>query len=320
MKSKNILLVLLGLVCLALLCGVGYTVYQGKESQKEPAEEKDYQEEYLTYNGKKYKRNPDIYTVLFMGVDKEAQAEVGNQPGDAGQTDSLNLLVMNRETKEGKIIQISRDTVVDLDIYDTNNELLMTTEGQIALQYAFGDGKNRSCRLTGERVSELLGGIEVDSYIALSLDGLAAATDVIGGVTLTVPEDYTEIDPAFYAGAEVTLDGGMAEKYVRSRDVQSLDSNNQRMERQSQFMGALIQKMRNLSLEKEEYVSMYQEIEPYVTTNMTADELADLAEYKYAEDMLELPGEVTEKDGYAQFVVNAEEMKTILVKYFYKEV
>lgn len=51
---------------------------------------------------------------------------------------------MNRETKEGKIIQISRDTVVDLDIYDTNNELLMTTEGQIALQYAFGDGKNRA--------------------------------------------------------------------------------------------------------------------------------------------------------------------------------
>ena len=320
MKNKNILPVVLGVICVVLLCGVGYTVYKDRSRQNEQAEEPAYQEEYLTYNGEKYKRDPDVFTVLFMGVDKEAQAEVGNQPGDAGQADSLNLMVLNRETMEAQLIQISRDTMVDLDVYDTDNELIMTTEGQIALQYAFGDGKKRSCRLTGERVSELLGGVDVDFYLALSLDGIEVATDAIGGVTLTVPEDYTDIDPEFCQGAEITLDGRMAEKYVRSRDLETLDSNNQRMQRQAQFMEALIRKMRELSLEKDACVSLYQEMSPYMTTNMTADELTGLAGYQYAEDTETIPGEVVEKDGYAQFHVNVDEMKAILVKYFYKKV
>lgn len=100
MKNKNILPVVLGVICVVLLCGVGYTVYKDRSRQNEQAEEPAYQEEYLTYNGEKYKRDPDVFTVLFMGVDKEAQAEVGNQPGDAGQADSLNLMVLNRETME----------------------------------------------------------------------------------------------------------------------------------------------------------------------------------------------------------------------------
>ena len=33
------------------------------------------------------------------------------------------------------------------------------------------------------------------------------ATDAVGGITLTVPEDYTAVDLAFEKGAEVTLNG-----------------------------------------------------------------------------------------------------------------
>ena len=64
-----------------------------------------------------------------------------------------------------------------------------------------------------------------------------------------MPEDYTAVDPAFEKGAEVTLNGELAEKYVRKRDIEVLDSNNQRMERQSQFMDALIEKMQSIQSE-----------------------------------------------------------------------
>lgn len=321
-NKKNLLTVCMGLVCVLLIGAVGYTVYQDRNRSKEAAvsSEEDPADRYITYNGKKYKKNVDIRTVLFLGVDKDADAQIGQQAGDAGQADSLNLLVLDRETNEAQIIQISRDSVVDVDIYNSQNELVMTTEGQIALQYAFGDGEKRSCRMTAERVSELLGGVEIDSYAALSVDGVVVAADAVGGVPITVPEDYTDIDPAFQQGAELVLEGELAEKYVRGRDTGELDSNNQRMERQSQFMEALMDKLKAADLDTDSYLALYQEIEPYMTTNMTAEEMADLREYDYAKELITLPGEVIEKDGYAQYLTDAEKIQEILVKYFYKPV
>lgn len=321
-NKKNLLAVCMGLVCVLLVGAVIYTVYKDGSGSEETSvsPEEDSTDRYITYKGKKYKKNVDIQTVLFMGVDKDADVQVGQLTGDAGQADSLNLLVLNRETDEAQIIQISRDSVVDIDIYNSQNELVMTTEGQIALQYAFGDGEKRSCRLTAQRVSELLGGADIDSYAALSVDGIVVAADAVGGVPITVPEDYTDIDPAFQQGAELVLDGELAEKYVRSRDTGELDSNNQRMERQSQFIEALIEKLRSADLDTDSYLALYQEIEPYMTTNMTAEDMAELREYDYAGTPVTLPGEVVEKDGYAQYLTDAEKIKEILIKYFYKPV
>ena len=99
-----------------------------------------------------------------MGVDKKEKADLGNNPGENGQSDSLNLLVLNKEEKTAQIIQISRDSMVGIDIYDVTGNRLMTENGQIALQYAYGDGAEESCRLTSEKVSELMYGVNVDSY------------------------------------------------------------------------------------------------------------------------------------------------------------
>ena len=311
MKNRNLVIVILAVICAGLLAGVVYTVTKGKSgtqkkqeaSAEAGADETESQSGIIEEDGKKYKLNPDIKTVLFMGVDKEEKADLGNNPGENGQSDSLNLLVLNKEEKTAQIIQISRDSMVGIDIYDVTGNRLMTENGQIALQYAYGDGAEESCRLTSEKVSELMYGVNVDSYFSLTLEGLVVATDAVGGITLTVPEDYTAVDPAFEKGAEVTLNGELAEKYVRKRDIEVLDSNNQRMERQSQFMDALIEKMQSIQSETE-YLSLYQKLEDYMTTNMTADEMEELTDYKVAEDTVKVPGEIIEKDGHAQYLVD----------------
>ena len=318
MKNRNLVIVILAVICAGLLAGVVYTVTKGKSgtqkkqeaSAEAGADETESQSGIIEEDGKKYKLNPDIKTVLFMGVDKEEKADLGNNPGENGQSDSLNLLVLNKEEKTAQIIQISRDSMVGIDIYDVTGNRLMTENGQIALQYAYGDGAEESCRLTSEKVSELMYGVNVDSYFSLTLEGLVAATDAVGGITLTVPEDYTAVDPAFEKGAEVTLNGELAEKYVRKRDIEVLDSNNQRMERQSQFMDALIEKMQSIQSETE-YLSLYQKLEDYMTTNMTADEMEELTDYKVAEDTVKVPGEIIEKDGHAQYLVDNKELKKI---------
>ena len=177
MKNRNLVIVILAVICAGLLAGVVYTVTKGKSgtqkkqeaSAEAGADETESQSGIIEEDGKKYKINPDIKTVLFMGVDKEEKADLGNNPGENGQSDSLNLLALNKEEKTAQIIQISRDSMVGIDIYDVTGNRLMTENGQIALQYAYGDGAEESCRLTSEKVSELMYGVNVDSYFSLTL-------------------------------------------------------------------------------------------------------------------------------------------------------
>ena len=146
MKNKNIILTVLAVLCLVLVLGVGYTVLNDKKQKtpsadrKKETEEDNLSSDVVTVDGKKYRLNTDIQTILFMGIDKEAKAEINNSPGENGQSDSLNLLILNNAEKTAKILQISRDSMVDIDIYGVAGDKLMTEPGQIALQYAYGDG------------------------------------------------------------------------------------------------------------------------------------------------------------------------------------
>lgn len=321
--KNNKFIAILAIVCVILLCGVGYTILNGKnkdETRDVPASSTDAAEkssDTIVVDGREYRLNTNIQTVLFMGIDKNAKSDMGDRAGENGQSDSLNLLIVDRETKKAQILQISRDSMVDIDIYSASGEKMISEPGQIALQYAYGDGEEESCRLTAGKVSELLYGVNVDSYLSLTMEGMVKAADAIGGVTMTVPEDYTWIDPAFSKGATLTMDGEMVEKYVRSRDTEVLDSNVQRMERQSQFMGALIEKLQNVK-ETSNYLSLYQQMEPYMVTNMTADEMKSLSEYDIDTNTLDVPGEVILKDGHAQFIVDNEALRKIILKTFYK--
>ena len=321
MKNKNGIIIALAAVCVILLCGVGYTLLQDEKEEKPEnitKTEEEVQSDVVVVDGVQYRLNTNIQTVLFLGIDKEAKSDLGNRPGENGQSDSLNLLVADRETKKAKILQISRDSMVDIDIYSASGDKMMTEQGQIALQYAYGDGKDESCRLTAGKVSELLYGVEIQSYLSLTMEGMVKAADAIGGVTLTVPEDYTWIDPAFAKGQTLTMDGAMVEKYVRSRDTQVLDSNVQRMQRQSQFMGALIEKLQSIK-GSSNYLSLYQEMEPYMVTNMTVDEMKALSDYEIDAETVNIPGEVILKDGHAQFIVDNKELQKIILKMFYKQ-
>ena len=321
--KNNKFIAILAIVCVILLCGVGYTILNGKnkdETRDVPASSTDDAEkssDTIVVDGREYRLNTNIQTVLFMGIDKNAKSDRGDRAGENGQSDSLNLLIVDRETKKAQILQISRDSMVDIDIYSASGEKMISEPGQIALQYAYGDGEEESCRLTAGKVSELLYGVNVDSYLSLTMEGMVKAADAIGGVTMTVPEDYTWIDPAFSKGATLTMDGEMVEKYVRSRDTEVLDSNVQRMERQSQFMGALIEKLQNVK-ETSNYLSLYQQMEPYMVTNMTADEMKSLSEYDIDTNTLDVPGEVILKDGHAQFIIANEALRKIILKTFYK--
>ena len=321
MKKKKY--VILGIVTVLLVTVVGVLAYRMQQDKKKEKIKYDgYTDEnqetnYITYKGEKYKYNYNLRTVLFMGVDKEGEIEE-KKVGGGGQTDSLVLFAMDTEKKTTQALSVSRDTMTDIRTYDMSGEFLSTERAQLALQYAYGDGKAKSCVLTREAVSNLLYQTPVNSYVALTMEGFSRIADELGGIRITVPQDYTHINPAFKKGETITLNGKMAEQYVRYRDTSASGSNNERMERQSQFIEALVKQLQTDMKEKKDAVHLYRKMKPYMVTDISEEELEKMINYEFEGKVEKVPGTVQKGEKYDEFIVDNEKLKEKVINMFYK--
>lgn len=312
------------LVLLIAVCGVVYAVKSKEESKTKNVKDKQdiKSNNYITYEGQKYKLNTDLTTILFLGVDKSGTAaEVKGVTGHNGQSDTIILFVMNNVDKTTTLIEVSRDSMAEIKLYNYDGKYVATETAQITLQYAYGDGGNRSCQLTKDAVSKLLNNISIRSYLALTMEGIMKITDLVGGVEIMVPEDYTYIDPAFVAGTTIKLTGEQAEKYVRYRDISVTGSNDQRMERQTQFLKAMVSQLKQMSkVQQNIYSSLMGGADDYIITDMSADEMQTLSDYEMSDDILKVPGETVEGEEHDEYLVNNAELYRLLLKVFYKSV
>ena len=302
-----------------LALSIWYVAAQKKPAEAKQSTEKNEtstDESTITHNGVSYKYNRDLKTLLFMGIDKRETELSEQMSGRGGQADCIILFIIDPNTQKVSSLQISRDTMTDVDIYDINGEKMATEKAQITLQYAYGDGRTRSCRLMKDSVSRLLYGVEIDSYFAMNLEGFSTATDLVGGVELTIPEDYTDIDPAFQKGATVTLDGELARKYVQTRDIEVLGSNDDRMERQAQFMEALAQKMMKSGGNSALYTKMYLELQDYIVTDVNADDLAEMSDYEFT-GVQKVPGETRAGEAHDEYYVDEDALYELILELFY---
>lgn len=330
-KNKRILMIILGIlaiVCIAVVIlifamgmknrakeAVGGTI--GEYSTEDTESILSYRK--ITYNGKSYTYNSDISTLLFMGVDQHNPVTSEGYEGTGGRSDCLILFLMNKADNSTKILEISRDTMTDIAIYDMDGEYAMNSKMQITMQYAYGDGGKKSCRLTKNAVSQLLYGIPIDSYLSMNIDGIKTITDAIGGVTLTIPTDYTEIDPAFQQGAMVTLDGAQAENYVRYRDSNATGSNDSRMERQMQYMKAIVAQLQNTSDGITTYQTLLDQASPYLVTDMDAESMYALAKYHLDEQEYKVPGETVAGMVNDEYNVDNKALQQLIVDLLYSE-
>lgn len=329
MRSKNRKrAAAVGLACIFLLTTAAVTVYVVKNSGGRPAEENmqaqpaasQAETDIILYDGHKYRYNYDLENILFLGIDKKEEVTIKDTPGVAGQSDCVMVLSMDKVNKTAKILQISRDAMTDIDIYDANGNYYTTVTAQLATQYAYGNGGKSSCWASKKTVSELLFGLPLDGYISLNMDAISALNDGVGGVTLTIPEDYTNIDAAFVKGSQVTLDGAQAEHYVRYRDTAVRGSNSGRMERQVQYISALITALKAKAGGMRNYYNMFESLlEPYLVTDLSAEQMNDLANYRFIqEETRYVPGEARAGEEHEEFYVNDENLQQLLIEMFYK--
>lgn len=332
-------LVIFGILVLLLATAVGAYFYLNKKGEAqlkknqsiasitapEDASSED-DGKTIVYNGAKYKYNEDNINILFMGVDRDMQDTGEKVIGENGQADVLIWAALDSKTGHLSLINISRDAMVDVNKYNVEDKYLGTDKMQLCLAYSYGDGKEKSCENTLQSVSRLMYGMPVNAYVAIDYSAIAPLNDAIGGVTVNVLEDLTQADSALKAGETVTLHGEQAQTYVRSRNTEVLDSNNQRMERQKQYIDAFLQQAisqtkKNLTLP----VTLYNDVSDYMVTNISASEVTHLATLMIQNgvsggDILTVPGEVTQGDVYAEFNPDDKELYKLILSVFYKEI
>ena len=332
-------LVIFGILVLLLATAVGAYFYLNKKGEaqlkknqsissitapEEATSEDDGKT--IVYNGAKYKYNEDNINILFMGVDRDMQDTGEKVIGENGQADVLIWAALDSKTGHLSLINISRDAMVDVNKYNVEDKYLGTDKMQLCLAYSYGDGKEKSCENTLQSVSRLMYGMPVNAYVAIDYSAIAPLNDAIGGVTVNVLEDLTQSDSALKAGETVTLHGEQAQTYVRSRNTEVLDSNNQRMERQKQYIDAFLQQAISQTKKNPTLpVTLYNDVSDYMVTNISASEATHLATLMIQNgvsggDILTVPGEVTQGDVYAEFNPDDKELYKLILSVFYKEI
>ena len=295
------------------------------ENLDEPLELEEGQ---ILVEGKVYEYNDDIMTFLCMGVDSRNGIEKEKTPGKAGQADAQLLVVVNPRKEEINVIAINRDTMTDIEIYDTAGMYLGEEEAQITLQYAYGNGREKSCQLMEQAVSKLFYGIPIHGYGALDMQSIAALNDAVGGVEVTVLEDMTRHRWNWKEGTNVLLKGEEALIYIRERDSASkeLGTNIKRVERQKQYLNNYVSKLKDKMKQDITFpINLLNKVKKHFVTSLSVDEIAYMADtllgYDFSmENIISIPGESKMGEKHEEFYIDDEALKQIVIDVFYEQV
>lgn len=280
--------------------------------------------ETVTWKGKKYRYNDHLSNYLLLGVDNEEIVETSSGEANAGQADAIYVLSMDRVEKRVTVVSVPRDTMTEIRLYGPGAKDLGTSIDHISLSYAYGDGAHESCRLTREAVSNLLYGLPIQSYCAVSMDAMKVLTETVGSLKVTVPNDsLEEAAPVFGEGMAVTLTPENTEFFLRYRDTEAGQSALARMERQQAFLKAFGEAAGERASEDPAFAAqLYAALEPYMVTTMGKAEFVSLAQ-SAAEGKMEtgwtVPGEGTAGDSYDEYRTDDEALYGRIIETFYEE-
>jgi LCP family protein required for cell wall assembly len=277
---------------------------------------------FVEHNGIEYALKDNIETFLVIGLDKYEGSSTADSYNNDKQADFLMLFVFDNEAKKFTAIHINRDTMTDVNVLGVAGNKIYSVEKQIALAHTYGNGRDVSCRNTADAVSGLLMGTKVNHYMSVTLDAVPVFNDLVGGVELTVMDDFTGIDPTLVKGETVTLNGQQALTYVRTRYGLEDSTNTTRMKRQRQYMDALYEQFQSCVDADDEFIlEASVKMSDYMISDRSVTQLQTLAnkfnEYDFVE-ICEIEGESKKGAEFMEFYPYESSIKETVISLFYE--
>jgi LCP family protein required for cell wall assembly len=234
-------------------------------------------------------------------------------------------VVIDDDAKKIYQIAIDRDTMTPIRILGILGDVSSTRTEHLSLSHAFGDGKEQSCEFTVEAVTNLLFGLPIDHYFALNMDGISELNDWLGGVTVYVEDDFSQVDPTIVQGENVTLHGDQAEIFVRERKSMNVGTNEGRMARQKLYLQSAQDILRaKLAGDMDAAENFYDSLNLYFTTDMSKGTLSNIAystnEYEALEAVQPEGEHMINDDGFMEFHVDEQSLLRTIVETFYDKV
>ena len=277
----------------------------------------------ILYKGHTYQLNQDLATVLFLGVDHSIEEE--QTVGIGGQSDVMLLVGLDTKTGETTVLNISRDTYAQVDIYSVNHQFIETRFEQITLAYAYGNGRETSCENAVQSVSRLLFGLPISSVLALDMKGLDAANEAVGHVKVKSLIDVQMPDgKTFQRGDLIELQGQYLDRYIRTR-TQEVDANAARMERQRQFLTEMMLLAVSRSKSSPTFpVEFFSTLAPYMVTDLEIPDVTFLSSvflnHGANYSIREVDGTFGKLNGSAVFYPDELDLFEAVLQVFYKQV
>lgn len=287
-KSKAIRAIIEIVVVVLVIFAVYFIVRQidYNSSKNEVASEtgteqvwKEFEQKDVTIkiNRKKYTLDHPVKTYLFLGTDKSGNEEAMDDEYQGSMADALMLVVIDEQEKSYGILQLNRDTITEVPMLLADGTANASAKMQLCTAHWYGKDKTASCENTVNTVSKMLGGVPIDGYYALQMEAMSLLNHEVGGVTVTLEDDMTSLDPEMKKGATLTLTDHQAELLIQTRYAMDDDRNTERMRRQQIFMKAFMNKMKEKNAEDvNATIELYDRLRPYATENINMNELTTI--------------------------------------------
>lgn len=298
----------------------------GEEVTEEEQQERQWQEGWIKYKGDIYEYNDGIMTFLVMGIDEKGDVKEVAEGTNGGQADALFLAAANSRNKTITIIGINRNTITDINFYNETGAYVTTSKAQLAVQHGFGNGMEESCEYQREAVQKLFYNLPIHGYAAINMSAIATINDAVGGVDVKVLEDLAAVDKSLVEGQDVHLMGESAFWYVKYRDTDIFGSADMRLDRQKQYLKALVATAVGAAKKDITVVTdLYQAVMPQMVTDISLDEVAylapELVNYRFREDSFyTLAGETVMGERFEEFYPDEDALCEMILEIFYEKV
>ncbi|MFF9509595.1 LCP family protein [Streptomyces sp. NPDC014724] len=185
----------------------------------------------------------DAENILLIGSDSRAgdNREYGRDDGGSQRSDTTILLHLAADRKSATAMSLPRDLMVWIPAcHKADGTVTKKQFAQFNWAFEFG---GTACTI---RTVEKLTGIRIDHQMVVDFNGFKDMVNAVGGVEVCLkkPVDDPDAHLKLPAGRQ-KLDGEEALGYVRARKSIGNGSDTERMDRQQQFLGALVNKVQS---------------------------------------------------------------------------
>lgn len=262
----------------------------------------------------------DITTLLVLGIDELGPVRDSMSYNNEGESDVVLLVIFDESNLKYDVLALNRDTMVDIPILGLGGKKAGTKVAQLALAHTYGSGLQDSCENTCDAVSALLGGDFIDYYVSMNMDAIPILNDAVGGVTVTVTDDFSSVGAEIPEGI-VTLRGQQALDFVQIRKDVGSQMNVSRMERQREYMRGFVDAL-NTKLESSTsfLFETHEAVSPYIVTDCTVNTLSLLvnrfSEYEMGE-IISPSGENVKGAVFMEYYLDQDAFKELVLRLFY---